>query len=143
MPVSSVLINFQLTNHRIGIDVSLRLVSQATRLSRDAISWKRTSIDQVLASPLTPSSGAFNFAPVSSITTKSKTSLSISTNIEKESWYGNTGSPIDRCRSPESMFCTGICRENPSLTENFTPEASADVVGVLCVQPFFFIQADC
>ena len=61
---------------------------------------------------------------MSPIRTKSKKSLSISTNLEKESWYGSTMSPIERCISPESMYCTGICRENPSEEGRL----SADVV---------------
>ena len=37
-------------------------------------------------------------------------SLSITTeNMETESWYGSNMSPIDRCGSPESMYCTGNC----------------------------------
>ena len=47
--------------------------------------------------------------------------------MEKESWYGNNMSPIDRCGSPESMYCTGKCRDNPISEEGM----SADVVGVL------------
>ena len=51
------------------------------------------------------------------------------TDMEREPWYGSTMSPIDRCDSPESMYCTGKCRDNPSLEG----EPSADVVG------FFFL----
>ena len=107
------------------LGISLRSVTQARRLSRNAITWKRTSIDQVLASPVATSAGTFDFK--SPIRTKSKKSLSISTDMEKELWYGSTMSPIDRCGSPESMYCTGKCREDP-LPEG---RPSADVVGVL------------
>jgi len=110
--------------------VSLRSVTQATRLSRNAITWKRTSIDQVLASP-----------EMSPIMTKTKKSLSISTTIGNESWYGSTASPIARCGSPESMFCTGRCRDDPILRESSGP--SADVVGILRQQSSFaYKQAD-
>ena len=109
----------------LGIDVSLRSVTQAKRLSRNAITWKRTSIDQVLSSPVSSSPGTFDRANMSPVRTKSKKSLSISTDMEM--WYGSTMSPIDRCVSPEAMYCTGECRENPSEEE----ELSADIVGVL------------
>ncbi|KAF8816851.1 hypothetical protein BYT27DRAFT_7181309 [Phlegmacium glaucopus] len=112
--------------HNAKIDVSLRSVTQATRLSRSAITWKRTSIDQVLASPLMPST--FDLTQMSPITTKTKKSLSISTTIGDESWYGSAGSPIARCGSPESMFCTGRCRDDPILQESFMP--SADVISL-------------
>ena len=83
----------------------------------------------MLSSPVTSSPGTFDH-----IITKSKKSLSISTNIEKESWYGSTMSPIERCGSPEAMFCTGDCHDNPS--EEVGP--SADVVRVL--QTFLSLQ---
>ena len=108
--------------------VSLRSVTQAKRLSRDAITWKQTSIDQVLSSPVTPSPG---FDP---IRTRTKKSLSILTDVEKESWYGSSMSPINRCRSPETMYCTGNCRDKPSEEEKL----GAEVVGVL--QTFVSLQ---
>lgn len=129
-------IALQLTNLCSEIDVSLRRsVTQAKRLSRNAITWKETSIDQVMASPVTPSAGSFDSKITSPIKTKSKKSLSISTNIENESWYGGFGSPIDRCGSPESMYCTGKCRDDPCV--GMSPTLSADVVRVLCRQPSF------
>jgi len=101
--------------HNARIDVSLRSVTQARRLSRSAITWKRTSIDQVLSSPVSSSPATFDRGNMSPIRTKSKKSLSIITdNMEKESWYGSNMSPINRCGSPESMYCTGRCRDNPS-----------------------------
>jgi hypothetical protein len=128
MPVSSTLSSSYLSDLILclGIDVSLRSVTQAKRLSRNAITWKRTSIDQVLSSPVTSSPGTFDLVHMSPITTKSNKSLSISTDMEKESWYGSTMSPIDRCVSPESMYCTGKCRDDPSPVGRI----SADVVGV-------------
>ena len=64
-------------------------------------------------------------------------SLSITTeNMETESWYGSNMSPIDRCGSPESMYCTGNC----PFEEGGEPRA--DVVSVfsktLCKKQFFF-----
>lgn len=107
--------------------VSLRSVTQAKRLSQHAITWKRTSIDQVLSSPVSSHPGTFasDRAHIQPIRTKSKKSLSITTeNLEGEAWYGSTMSPINRCGSPEAMYCTGNC----SFDEG---EPSADVVGVL------------
>jgi hypothetical protein len=119
-----------------------RSVTQAKRLSRNAITWKETSIDQVMASPVSPSAGGFDSRPMSPIKTKSKKSLSISTNVGKDSWYGSPGSPIDRCGSPEAMYCTGHCREDPFVGISFTP--GADVVRVLHRQASFsYKQADC
>ena len=58
--------------------------------------------------------------------TKLKKSLSISTdNTEKESLYGSTISPTNRCGSPEPMYCAGNCCDNLSESEK------ADVVSVL------------
>ena len=54
--------------------------------------------------------------------------------MEKESWYGSTLSPINRCGSPEPMYCTGNCRDYPSAEG-----PSADVVGVLCPSMFVTI----
>ena len=83
-------------------------------------------IDVSLGSESSP--GTFNPANMSPIRTKSKKSLFISTdNMEKESWYGSTMSPINRSISPVSMYCTGKCRDNPS--EEGRP--SADIVSVL------------
>ena len=64
-------------------------------------------------------------------------SLSITTeNMETESWYGSNMSPIDRCGSPESMYCTGNC----PFEEGGEPRP--DVVSVfsktLCKKQFFF-----
>jgi len=101
--------------HNARIDVSLRAVTQAKRLSRSAITWKQTSIDQILTSSVTPSAGAFDFK------THLKKSLSISTNTQKELWYGSILSPIDRCGSPPSLYC---CRENHGWADRLT----ADVV---------------
>ena len=99
---------FKLILH-LGIDVSLR---------------SRSSPD------------TFDPANMSPIITKSKKSLFISTdNLEKESWYGGTMDPINRCDSPESMYCTGKCREN--FFEEGEP--SADIVGVL--QTFVIITS--
>ena len=113
--------------------MSLRSVAQAKRLSHSAVTWKRTSIDQILTSPVSPSAAPFDITPIK---TKSKKSLSISTNAD-ESWYGSNLSPIDRCGSPVPMYCTGLCRENPPLEERPLP----DVVCVL-QSLFFSIQAD-
>jgi len=104
--------------HNARIDVSLRAVTQAKRLSCSAISWKQTSIDQVL----TPSAGAFNFTPIK---TQLKRSLSISTDTQKELWYGSVPSPIYRCRSPSSLYCTGRCRETPGSADRL--QVTADV----------------
>ena len=104
--------------------VSLRSVTQAKRLSQHAITWKQTSIDQVLSSPVSSRPGTFS-SDRAAILTKSKKSLSITTeNLEGEAWYGSTMSPIDRCGSPEAMYCTGNC----SFDEG---EPSADVVSIL------------
>ena len=59
------------------------------------------------------------------------------TDKEREPWYGGIVYPIDRCDSPESMYCTGKCRDNPSQVRL---SASADVVGVL--QTFVSLQAN-
>lgn len=115
--------------------MSLRAVTQARRLSRSAISWKQTSIDQVLMSPDTPSAGAFDFTPIK---THLKRSLSISTDTQKESWYGSVPSPIYRCRSPSSLYCTGRCREDPVSAARLT----ADVVCVLQFLFFIYTRAD-
>ena len=79
------------------------------------------SIDQVLSSPVISSPGAFD-----PVRTKTKKSLFISTDIKKESWYGSTESPINRCYSPKAMYCIGNCRDHPSEEVRLT----ADVVGV-------------
>ena len=82
----------------------------------------RLGIDVSLRSGSPP--GTFDHA---NIRTKSKKSLFISSDsTKKESWYGSTMSPIDRCDSPEPMYCTGNCRDNPS-----EEGLSADIVGVL------------
>ena len=60
--------------------------------------------------------------------------IDVSLRLEKESWYGSTMAPIDRCGSPESLYCTGKCRDNPS-----SEGPSADVVGVL--QTFVIITS--
>ena len=87
-------------------------------------------IDVPLRSGSSP--GTFDHA---NIRTKSKKSLFISTDsTEKESWYGSTMSPINRCGSPEQMYCTGNCRDNPS-----EEGLSADVVCVL--QMYLFKHA--
>ena len=89
---------------------SVPRVTQARRplsLTRSAIIWKRTSIDQVL--------------PI-----RTKT-MNVPVEPEKESWYGSPMSPINRCGSPESSHCTGYCRDNHSEEEE---PVSADVVGV-------------
>lgn len=65
---------------------------------------------------------------MSPIRTKSKKSLTISTDLDM--WYGSNMSPINRCGSPEAMYCTGECRENPS-EEGLSADNSADVVSVL------------
>jgi hypothetical protein len=132
MPVRSTVsfLFLKLTYLHLGIDVSLRSVAQAKRLSCSAITWKRTSIDQVLASPVSPSAAPFDVTPIK---TKSKKSLSISTNAD-DLWYGSNVSPIDRCGSPVPMYCTGLCRDNPPLEERPLP----DVVRVLS----FLTQAD-
>ena len=110
----------------LEIDVSLRSGTQAKRLSHNAITWKRTSIDQDLSSPDSSSSITLDCADMSPTRTKLKKSLSILTdNTEKESWYGSTISPTNRCGSPEPMYCTGNCCDNLSESEK------ADVVSVL------------
>ena len=63
--------------------------------------------------------------------------IDVSLRLEKESWYGSTMAPIDRCGSPESMYCTGKCRDNPVAEEGI----SADIVGVLQTFVTCIIQA--
>ena len=93
----------------------------------------RLGIDVSLRSGSSP--GTFDRANMSPFRSKSKKLLSISTdNMEKESWYGSSMSPINRCGSPEPMYCTGNCRDYPSLEG-----PSADVVGVL--QTFVIITS--
>ena len=93
----------------------------------------RLGIETSLRSGSSP--GTFDRANMSPFRTKSKKSFYISTdNMEKESWYGSTLSPINRCGSPEPMYCTGNCRDYPSLEG-----PSADVVGVL--QTFVIITS--
>lgn len=126
--MSRLLIALELDNPSFIVSLlPLRSVTQAKRLSHNAITWKRTSIDQVLSSPATPLTTPLDFTPNTPIKTKTKRSLSISTSMAAgESWYGNPLSPIERCISPEAIYCTGRCRDDPSLIEKIQPRA--DVV---------------
>jgi len=97
-----------------------------TDFARNIIMRHNARIDVSLRSG---SSGTFDPANMSPIRTKSKKSLSISTDdMEKESWYGSTISPISRCGSPEPMYCTGNCRGN--LSEQGGPNDNADVISL-------------
>ncbi|KAF8156107.1 caspase domain-containing protein [Crassisporium funariophilum] len=105
--------------HNARISAPIRTVTQAMRITNNAIKWKRKSIDQILSSINSPGFELPQFS-----VSKTQKSLSIST---EGMWIGTSVSPINRCNSPVITVCDGWCREKDRSTETDNGPA-ADVV---------------
>jgi len=109
-------------------DVTTRTVKQVSKLNNQLVRWTQTSIDQLMMSAEVAEKLDVTRSPVVS---KKKTSLSIVTDsLPEPSWLD---SPIQRCVSPEMLYCSGDCRNNPHFQQDleclpdvFSLSAAAD-----------------
>lgn len=93
---------------KCNVEISTRAVQEFERVNHDIIKWTKTSIDQLM---LSADEAAECGVVTSPVVTKRKTSLSIVTeSLPSVEWLD---SPIQRCSSPEMLYCSGDCRENP------------------------------
>ncbi|KAF9534074.1 caspase domain-containing protein [Crepidotus variabilis] len=96
------------SNKRQQAKVATRTVQEYRRVNADIVRWTKTSIDQLMLGEEEAAAYGVVRTP---IVTKKKTSLSIVTeSIPSPSWLD---SPIQRCSSPEMLYCSGDCRDNP------------------------------
>ncbi|TFK39197.1 caspase domain-containing protein [Crucibulum laeve] len=97
------------TSRKPAADVSLsvRRVYQTKRFSPVSVSWRQTSIDQMLNSPS-------DYRRMSISSRSKKKSLSVITNVD-DCGLSNamSFSPTRQCDSPVAMFCTGWCDHSP------------------------------
>ncbi|KAJ3508179.1 hypothetical protein NLJ89_g5898 [Agrocybe chaxingu] len=113
-------------NQRQAAKISTRAVQQFTRINTSLLKWTQTSIDQLMMSPAEASTLDVKLEPV---VNKKKTSISIITDRllmqEPSSWFD---SAAPRCASPEMLYCSGDCRDNPLFERDGSDQA--DVISL-------------
>jgi metacaspase-1 len=116
------------TNHRRQAKISFRAAQELRKLNSRLLRWTRTSMDGLMLPTDEPHEPESTAAPV--VAKKKTPLLSVITDcLPSPVWLDSS---VQRCSSPEMLYCTGDCRNN-SLWQQDSAE-QADVISLSSAQ---------